>query len=124
MVRFLVEEGNRAHKDRQDSSSYCDASEFSMSAGRADCIQVSSCTVIELKPDNSRAISNGRSQVQRYRDELNSNADTRKKLIEKNSSFAKCEKFNYRVDCYKLCPDIDQETNEYRSTSVSWRTDC
>jgi len=80
---------------------------FSMSSGRADCLQASNCMVIELKPDNSRAISNGRSQVQRYRDELNSNADTRKKLVEKNSNFAKCEKFNYRVDCYKLCPDID-----------------
>lgn len=124
VVRFLIEEGNRVHKDRQGSSSYCDVSEFSMSSGRADCIQASNCTIIELKPDNSRAVGNGRSQAQRYRDELNSNADTRKKLVEKNSNFARCEKFNYRVDCYKLCPDIDQETNDYRSTSASWRTDC
>lgn len=123
VVRFLIDKGNEAHKDRQGSSSYCTVSEFSMDSGRADCIYASGCMVIELKPDNSRAISKGRSQAQRYADELNKDPDTRKELIEKNSDFAKCEKFRSRVDCYKLCPDIDDD-NEMRSTSVSWKTDC
>jgi len=124
VVRFLVDEGNRAHKDRQASSSYCTVSEYSMDSGRADCIYASNCTVIELKPDNSRAISKGQSQARRYADELNGSEDARKKLIDKNSDFAKCEKFDFRVDCYKLCPDIDSDTNEMKSTSASWRTNC
>ena len=124
VVRFLIDEGNRAHKDRQSSSSYCTVSEFSMDSGRADCIYASSCMVIELKPDNSKAISKGVYRARGYRDELNSKAETRKKLVDKNPDFAKCEKFEYRVDCYKLCPDIDPDSNEMKSTSVSWRTDC
>ena len=124
VVRYLIEEGNRAHRDRQGSSSYCTVSEFSMDSGRADCIYASSCMVIELKPDNSRAIDKGKSQARRYAEELNSKPDTRKKLIEKSSDFKKCEKFDYRVDCYKLCPDIDADTNEMKSTSLSWRTGC
>jgi Restriction endonuclease fold toxin 9 len=124
VVRYLIDEGNRAHKDRQSSSSYCTVSEFSMDSGRADCIYASNCTVIELKPDNSRAVGKGRDQARRYADELNSKQDTRKKLIDKNSDFSKCEKFDFRVDCYKLCPDIDSDTNEMKSTSVSWRTGC
>jgi hypothetical protein len=124
VVRFLIEEGNRAHKDRQNSSSYCSVSEFSMNTGRADCIYASSCLVVELKPDNSRAISKGRSQADRYASELNENSETRKKLVDKNSDFARCERFRARVDCYKLCPEIDTESDDMKSTSVSWRTDC
>lgn len=124
VIRYLVDEGNRAHRERQDSSSYCTVSEFSMDSGRVDCIYASNCTVIELKPDNSKAVSKGRDQVQRYANELNNKSDTRKKLIEKNSDFQKCEKFDFHVDCYKLCPDIDTDTNEMKSTSVSWRTNC
>ncbi|HEY4244023.1 MAG TPA: hypothetical protein VGM88_29625 [Kofleriaceae bacterium] len=124
VVRFLVDEGNRAHRDRQSSSSYCTVSEFSTDSGRADCIYVSSCTVIELKPDNSRAVAKGVGQARQYANDLNSNPDTKKKLVERNSDFSKCEKFDFRVDCYKLCPDIDPDTNEMKSTSVSWRTGC
>ncbi len=124
VVRFLIEEGNEAHKDRQGSSSYCTVSEFSMDSGRADCIYASGCMVIELKPDNSRAIGKGRDQARRYAATLNDKADVRKKLIDRSSDFKKCEKFESRVDCYKLCPDIDDETNEMKSTSVSWRTGC
>jgi len=124
VVRLLIDEGNRAHQDRQNSSSYCTVSEHTMDSGRADCIYASSCTVIELKPDNSRAIYKGQSQARRYADELNGSEAARKKLSDKNSDFGKCEKFDFRIDCYKLCPDIESETNEMKSTYVSWRTNC
>jgi hypothetical protein len=124
VVRYMIEQGNTAHVDRQSSSSYCTVSEHTMDSGRADCIYASNCTVIELKPDNSRAIGNGRKQAQRYSDELNIKEASRKKLTEKNSSFGKCEKYDYRVDCYKLCPEIEAETNEMRSVYASWRTGC
>jgi hypothetical protein len=124
VVRYMIDQGNAAHVDRQGSSSYCTVSEFTMDSGRADCIYASGCTVIELKPDNSRAISKGRDQARRYADELNNKQATRKKLAEKSSSFEKCEKYDYRVDCYKLCPEIDNETDEMKSVYASWRTGC
>jgi hypothetical protein len=124
VVRYMLEQGNAAHADRQRSSSYCTVSEHTMDSGRADCIHASSCTVIELKPDNSRSIKQGKTQAERYSKELNTQEASRKKLTEKDSSFGKCEKYEYRVDCYKLCPEIDAETNEMRSVYASWRTGC
>jgi hypothetical protein len=124
VVRYMIDQGNAAHVDRQSSSSYCTVSEHTMDTGRADCIYASNCTVIELKPDNSQAIGKGRKQARRYSDELNTQEASRKKLTEKNSSFGTCEKYDYRVDCYKLCPEIDAETNEMKSVYASWRTDC
>jgi hypothetical protein len=121
VVRYLVDEGNRAHKDRQGSSSYCDVAEWSVGGGRADCIRASDCTVVELKPDNSRAISRGQGQARGYSDALNRSADERAKLAREKSAFAKCDKYESEVWCYKLCPEIESDTNEMRSTSTSWR---
>ena len=124
VVRFTIEEGLRAHRDRQTSSSYCDVYEYSLSSGRVDCIQASSCTVIELKPDNRRSIERGAAQARSYMRELNESAEARKKLVERKSDFARCTRFEARVDCYRLCPEIDTDTNEMRSTYASWRTSC
>jgi hypothetical protein len=121
VVRYMIEEGNRAHRDRQTSSSYCDVYEHSLGGGRADCIRTSGCAVVELKPDNSRAIDKGRSQAEGYARTLNNSADERKKLVDKDSDFGKCETYVWEVWCYKLCPDIDSDTNEMKSTSISWR---
>lgn len=125
VVRYLIEKGNEEHRNRQTSSSYCDVYEYTdLSSGRPDCIRASDCTVVELKPDNSRAISKGRGQAERYARELNDSAEKRKNLAAKDSDFSKCEKFDSEVQCYKLCPDIDSETNEMKSVSASWRSDC
>lgn len=125
VVRYLINKGNDEHRNRQTSSSYCDVYEYTgLSSGRPDCIRASDCTVVELKPDNSRAISKGRGQAERYARELNDSAEKRKALAEKDSDFSKCVKFDYEVQCYKLCPDIDTDTNEMESVSASWRSDC
>lgn len=125
VVRYLIDKGNEEHKNRQTSSSYCDVYEYTgLNSGRPDCIRASDCTVVELKPDNSRAISKGRSQAEGYARQLNDSADLRKKLAEKDSDFAKCEKYDYEVQCYKLCPSINSETNEMESVSANWRSDC
>ncbi len=124
VVRYTIEEGMRAHRDRCGSSSYCDVYEYSLPSGRADCLQASSCLVIELKPDNEKSIRRGDTQARGYVAELNNNPEIRKKLIERKPDFARCQTFRARVDCYRLCPDIDPDTNEMRSTYASWRTDC
>ncbi len=124
VVSFMLKEGQAAHESRQSSSSYCDVSAFRLgSAGEADCLKVSGCKVIELKPDNSKAIIKGTSQAQRYVDELNRKGEAFNALIKKDSDFAKCTKFDRQVDCYKLCPDIDAE-GEFRAASPRWRERC
>jgi len=128
VVAFMLSQGQQAHVDRQRNE--CHASEVTLDSGRADCLMATgeTCTVIELKPNNSRAISKGRDQARRYRDSLNDelkkpSSDVIKKLIDTKSDFAKCKSFEFRVDCYKLCPDINDE-NEFREIRVDWNKDC
>lgn len=127
VIAFMLDTGQRAHADYQNSSSKCGVKEFTLgSAGRADCINPTGCIAIELKPDNSRANSLGRTQAKRYADEINLNASKwLPELTKKNSSFKGCtgKKFSQRVDCYKLCPDIDDEGN-FKSVSANWRSGC
>jgi hypothetical protein len=128
LVAFLIKEGSDAHKDQQRS---CDASEFTLGSGkRPDCIMASgdTCTIVEFKPDNSRAVSAGRSQVSDYARELNdelkkTDSDTIKKLLSIKSGFGQCKQFVSRVDCYKLCPTID-ENGEFREAHPDWKKDC
>lgn len=121
VVGFMLDQGQRVHKDRQYN---CHASEVVLPSGRADCLMATgeTCTVIELKPNNSRAIGKGKDQARRYRDDLNEelkkpNSDVIKKLIDAKSDFAKCKRFEERVDCYKLCPDVNED-NEFREVSA------
>ncbi len=44
-------------------------------------------------------------------------------LVKKDGDFAKCTRFDDRIDCYKLCPDIDDD-GEFRAASPRWREDC
>lgn len=127
VVAFMLAQGQQAHTDRQRD---CDASEIVLDSGHVDCVMASGeiCTVIELKPQNSRAVSNGIDQYRRYVRSLNEElkkpgSDVIKKLIDKKSDFAKCKSFEGRVDCYKLCPDINED-NEFREVRVDWRKDC
>jgi Restriction endonuclease fold toxin 9 len=123
VVAFMLREGQAAHKSRQSSSSYCDVSEFRVGSGQADCLKASGCLVIELKPDNSRSIQKGEGQAGRYADELKKKGDAFDALVKKDGNFAKCTSFKPRVDCYKLCPDIDQD-GEFRAASPRWREGC
>ncbi len=124
VVAFMLKEGQTAHKNRQSSSSYCDVSAFRVgSAGEVDCLKASGCKVIELKPDNSRAIGAGRSQAQSYAAELNKKGDAFNSLIKKDSDFAKCNRFEIQINCYTLCPDIDDD-GEFRSAAPRWRERC
>lgn len=121
----MMNKGNEAHRSRQSSSSYCDVAEFTVSSGRIDCLKAhgKTCTVIELKPKNRNAIKKGRKQAERYAEDLNGMGADFEKLKKKDSHFEDCERFKPQVDCYTLCPDIDRDGN-FRSTSVSWSTDC
>jgi hypothetical protein len=45
-----------------------------------------------------------------------------KSLISRWSDFAKCKRWERRLKCYTLCPEVNDE-GEYREGSVSW-SDC
>jgi hypothetical protein len=128
LVAFLVKEGMDAHKEKQRD---CHASEFVLGSGKKpDCIMASgeSCLIIEFKPENSRAISAGTTQVRGYATELNdelkkTDSDIIKQLINIKSDFRQCKQFVSRVDCYKLCPSVD-ENGEFREAHPDWKKDC
>lgn len=128
VVAFMLEQGQRAHKDRQSD---CHASEVTLPSGRADCLMASggdTCFVIELKPNNSRAIRQGTDQAARYRGDLNDelrkpDSDVIKQLIRSRSDFAKCKTFRPQVDCYTLCPTINED-GEFREARADWKRDC
>lgn len=120
VTAFMLAEGQKAHLAYQENSSNCTVHEWSLPSGKADCINASSCEVIELKPNNSRSIYRGRDQGGRYRDTLNQDSAKLEELAQKDSRFRECkEKFKARVACYTLCPEIDDEGN-MRSMSVGW----
>ncbi len=120
-VKFLAEEGDRQHENRQKDSSVCTVYEVGIGSNIIDCARASDCKVIELKPDNSRSINKGTGQAKAAFESLKSQSE-RDKLTAKNSAFAQCKAYDWEVQCYKLCPEIDPETNEMKSISATWRT--
>jgi len=116
VVAFMIETGKEAHTQRQGR---CTVAEFDTGDGRADCINP--CEIVEFKPDNSRARNHGNGQLSKYYNAILSNPSKREELNNRHSDFKKCEKFEKRMECYTLRPEIDDEGN-YRSTSVSWNS--
>ncbi len=121
-VKFLAEEGDRQHLSRQQNSSICTVYEVGIGSNIIDCARAPDCKVIELKPDNSKAITKGRRQATDARDSLNNSSDERAKLTARDSAFGQCKTYSWEVQCYKLCPEIDTDTNEMKSISATWRT--
>jgi len=128
LVSFMIRQGIEAHKDQQGS---CDASEFVLDSGkRVDCLMATgqSCLIIELKPSGSKAVRNGRDQVRGYAKELNDELKNKEpkviqRLIGIKSDFARCKSWEYRVDCYTLCPTVEED-GSFREPRVDWRKDC
>lgn len=125
VVKFIVDAGNAAHEEYQKDSSQCDEYEFSVPGGRVDCLKVddSGCWIIELKPDNRASINKGREQIFRYTRALKAGTDAHKGLVAKNKKFATCADFKTRIDCYTLCPKVDDD-GEYTAVTPKWRANC
>jgi hypothetical protein len=134
VTAYMLEQGQVRHKDYQEDGSKCDASEVTLpSRKRLDCIKIKGKTaiVIELKPDNSRAISKGKTQARKYARELNAElkkvedgkeSEVLKELIKLDSDFEHVEEFEWEVRCYDLCPEIDDDGEFIRPVSgKSWR---
>lgn len=132
IVSYLSQRGIKEHQNYQRDSSNCHAYEFNTGSRIADCLYADgdNCYVIELKPNNSRAISKGVRQAQDSVDDLEKATRAKEKgekpsvledLIRVNSRFSSCKNWRPRLMCYTLCPQINEE-GEYIEGSVSWRS--
>jgi hypothetical protein len=127
IVEFMIDGGESARRDRTDR---CTARHVAVGFAHADCIQVhfDTCAVVSVTSDSSRAISNGKDRAVRIARELEqeskkTGSDVIKRLVDSNSDFARCKQFEARVDCYHLCPDVDED-GKFRHESPSWREGC
>lgn len=124
VVNYMLEAGNRAHKEYQSSSSNCTVSEWELPGSlRVDCLKATSCEIIEIKPNNSRAENKGWRQVKEYAKIIDGTPKEQEKLAGKSAAFKDCfeggKKLKTHLALYTFCPDIDDEGN-YRSTSYRW----
>jgi hypothetical protein len=122
VVSFMLDKGKEEDDYRKGR---CTASQVDTGKGFADCVGYDGnmCLIVEFKPNNSRAIRKGLEQLRDYKDGLENNASKRQDLNNKNSAFATCQSFETRVDCYRLCPEIENDGN-FRSRSAEWSTNC
>lgn len=121
VVAYMRKMGQDAHPEYQSHSEYCTEHEVETSHGKADCVYAEKCWVVEVKPNNNRAVDNGRRQARDYADDLNQDRDGKfSDLVKKNSAFSSCQgKFIPKVATYVACPEVDDEGN-FKSTSYGW----
>jgi rubrerythrin len=107
--RMTVETGKNEHKRIQADSSKCDASETTIPGARMrmDCVKVSSgvCTIVEIKPNNAKAIAKGDARAIQYRQSLREYFDANKSRIK--------DAFSGELEIFKRC--IANETLELRT---------
>lgn len=129
-IRTKLEYGKSKHRDMQSgcsykeleiSSSYCSNAIRPGSGCSVDCVQTSStCTIIEIKPNNSRARDDGDSQVRSYEEGLRQwHRKDKASLFSKYSSLQQCEKsdgsgleLRTEVRTYDFCPSSTSEFGE------------
>lgn len=130
LVEYMKKGGEALH----EHTSRCDAKDVSLDAGHAMCLIANgdTCKVVELSAVSSRAIDKARDRASRYKSQLEREVERKERgegtdvltrLISSHSDFAKCKRFETRVDCYKQCPEIDSD-NRVRESSPSWREGC
>jgi hypothetical protein len=116
--RMTVETGKNEHKRIQADSSKCDASEITIPGARMrmDCVKVSSgvCTIVEIKPNNTKAIAKGDARAIEYREAVQRHFEANKSRIKDAFSdelqiFQRCISnedilLKTQVRAYDLCP--------------------
>jgi hypothetical protein len=103
------------YAELQISSTDCSNSIRPNSGCRADCVQVgSTCTVIEVKPNNPDAISQGDAQRTDYENGIRAWYKRDKEDLFKNyKNLMQCEhdnqlQINSRLELYDFCPDTSE----------------
>jgi hypothetical protein len=115
---FMREAGQKAHKEYQNTSSYCDVPEFETGDGPADCLYARECWVIEVKSANDESVQKGRARARDYANALNTDKDGKfNDLVKAKSAFSGCARhFAPKLVSYSLCPDVSDD-GEVKSTA-------
>jgi len=126
-IESIVKAGDSAHHDHLG---HCDVRDVDAGSHRAECLIASgeTCTVMAIAPDNSNGIrksyDRAKDQARYFNDELGKkDSSAIKHLIDSRSSFKSCKKFEAKVECYKVCPSVNDD-GEVRESSASWRSSC
>jgi len=124
VVQYMSRGAETAKRDREGR---CDAHDISLDAGHASCLMSrgDTCYVVELAPDNYSAISHARDMAGRYKSQLENELKKSGSSVMQRlgSRFSSCKRFDVRVDCFKQCPEIDDEL-KFREVSPYWREGC
>jgi hypothetical protein len=124
VVQFMSRGAESAKRDHQGR---CDAHDVSLDAGHASCLNArgDTCYVVELASDNYSAISHARDIASRYKSQLESELKKPgSSVIQRlGSRFTSCKRFEVKVDCFKQCPQIDDDLR-FREESANWREGC
>jgi hypothetical protein len=124
VVQYMSRGAETAKRDREGR---CDAHDISLDAGHASCLMSrgDTCYVVELAPDNYSAISRARDTAGRYKSQLENELKKSGSSVMQRlgSRFSSCKRFDVRVDCFKQCPEIDEEL-KFREVSPYWREGC
>lgn len=117
---WMISHGESARRDHRDR---CTAKDVSINGEKAECVMVNydGCTVVAMTADNYHAIDKGKDRAKRAASALD--AELKKSSNYLPYDLKKCKKVESRVDCYKLCPDIDDDAR-VRETSARWRERC
>nr|HEX4318338.1 hypothetical protein [Kofleriaceae bacterium] len=118
VIDYIMRQSESA---RGSHASSCSSREVSLDGGTVPCIVMDSdtCTVVEVAFDNDRSIDKARERAGRERSWIEHEIQRESPP----SSVANCKKVQTRVDCYKVCPDIDND-GTFREVSPSWRDRC
>lgn len=120
IFKYFTQLGNEAHAFYQGKSGECHVKEFPLANGKADCVKRTppSCEVIEVKAQNSKSISRGRTEAKEYAAELNKMGKDFDKLVSTDSGFKDCKEFKPRVACYAA--DLVVEDGSVKIGSLAW----
>lgn len=118
---FLDDVSRAAESARSDQRGHCSQKDFSADGERIGCMIKDSdtCYVVEVALDNSNAQSSARDRARRGVDHIKSELKRSSPTHEVNG----CVHVEPRVDCVKLCPDVDSE-GRVSSPHASWHERC
>ncbi len=119
VIDYIVRKSESA---RNDHRSRCSSHDLSLDGGTVPCMDLETHTPTgpAVAFHNSDSISHARDRARRDKDIL----EAELKRQSPSSSVSKCKKVETRVDCFKVCPDVDDDGKEYRESSASWRERC
>ena len=118
VIDYIVRKSESARSDRRGR---CSERDLSLGSDRVSCLvrDGETCTALEIAFDNSSSISSARDRASHAKEAV----EREIKRSSPSSSVAKCKRVEVRVDCFKVCPDIDDD-GKYRESSPSWRERC